>query len=32
MTEPKQIDWKQLQAIVDDHKGQTWGLIPLLQE
>ncbi len=32
MTEPKQIDWKQLQAIVDTHRGQTWGLIPLLQE
>jgi NADH:ubiquinone oxidoreductase subunit E len=32
MTEPKQIDWKQLQAIVDTHRGQTWALIPLLQE
>jgi NADH:ubiquinone oxidoreductase subunit E len=32
MTEPKQIDWKQLQAIVDTHRGLTWALIPLLQE
>ena len=32
MTEPKQIDWRQLEAIVDTHKGQTWALIPLLQE
>ncbi|MGD8227976.1 MAG: NADH-quinone oxidoreductase subunit NuoE [Desulfobacteraceae bacterium] len=32
MTGPKQIDWTQLQAIVDRHRGQTWALIPLLQE
>lgn len=32
MTAPKQIDWNQLQAMVDTHRGQTWALIPLLQE
>jgi NADH:ubiquinone oxidoreductase subunit E len=32
MAEPKQINWTQLQAIVDRHRGQTWALIPLLQE
>ncbi len=32
MAEPKQIDWTQLQAIVDRHRGQTWALIPLLQD
>ena len=32
MIEPKAIDWTQLQAIVDKHRGQTWALIPLLQD
>jgi NADH:ubiquinone oxidoreductase subunit E len=32
MTEPKEIDWTQLEAIVDRHRGQTWALIPLLQD
>jgi NADH:ubiquinone oxidoreductase subunit E len=32
MAEPKQINWTQLQTIVDRHRGQTWALIPLLQE
>ncbi len=32
MTEPKPIDWTRLEAIVDRHRGQTWALIPLLQD
>ena len=32
MTEPKKIDWRQVEAIVDTHRDQTWALIPLLQE
>jgi NADH:ubiquinone oxidoreductase subunit E len=32
MTGPGKIDWRQLQAIVDRHRGQTWALIPLLQD
>ncbi len=32
MTEPKPIDWTQLEGIVDRHRGQTWALIPLLQD
>ncbi len=30
--EKKEIDWGRLTAIIDDHKGEKWGLIPLLQE
>ena len=29
---PPEIDWDQLNAIIDKHKGEKWGLIPLLQE
>jgi NADH:ubiquinone oxidoreductase subunit E len=32
MTGPKKMDWGQLEAILYKHRGQTWGLIPLLQE
>lgn len=32
MTEPKQIDWGQLETIVGRHRGQSWALIPLLQD
>ncbi len=30
--DPKQIDWKKLDAIIETHKREKWGLIPLLQE
>ena len=30
--EPKPIDWQQVNAIIDKHRGEKWGLIPLLQE
>lgn len=29
---PKEIDWNQLSSIIEKHKGEQWGLIPLLQE
>ncbi|MBW1796900.1 MAG: NADH-quinone oxidoreductase subunit NuoE [Deltaproteobacteria bacterium] len=29
---PKEIDREQLKAIIDRHRNETWGLIPLLQE
>ena len=29
--EPPPIDWDKIDAIIDRHKGQKWGLIPLLQ-
>jgi len=29
---PQEIDWKKLSAIIRKHRGETWGLIPLLQE
>jgi len=29
---PKEIDREQLKAIIDKHRGETWALIPLLQE
>jgi NADH:ubiquinone oxidoreductase subunit E len=32
MTKPKEIDWAQLEDIIDKHKGETWALIPLLQD
>ncbi len=30
--EPQEIDWGQLEAIIDKHRGETWALIPLLQD
>jgi NADH:ubiquinone oxidoreductase subunit E len=30
--QPPPIDWNKLDAIIDKHKGEKWGLIPLLQE
>jgi NADH:ubiquinone oxidoreductase subunit E len=30
--EPPPIDWDKLDAIIESHKGEKWGLIPLLQE
>ncbi len=30
--DPKQIDWDKLDAIIETHKKEKWGLIPLLQE
>jgi len=27
-----EIDWDKLNTIINDHKGEKWGLIPLLQE
>jgi NADH:ubiquinone oxidoreductase subunit E len=27
-----EIDWDKLNAIINAHKGEKWGLIPLLQE
>ena len=32
MARPKEIDWAQLEAIIDKHRGETWALIPLLQD
>ena len=29
---PPEVDWQQLNTIIDEHKGEKWGLIPLLQE
>ncbi|MBW1706628.1 MAG: NADH-quinone oxidoreductase subunit NuoE [Deltaproteobacteria bacterium] len=29
---PKEIDHEQLKTIIDRHQGETWALIPLLQE
>ncbi len=29
---PPQIDWKEINAIIDKHRDEQWGLIPLLQE
>lgn len=30
--EPPPIDWNKIDVIIDKHKGEKWGLIPLLQE
>jgi NADH:ubiquinone oxidoreductase subunit E len=30
--DPLEIDWEKLNNIIDEHKGEKWGLIPLLQE
>jgi len=27
-----EIDWTEISAIIEKHKGEPWGLIPLLQE
>jgi NADH:ubiquinone oxidoreductase subunit E len=32
MTKPKEIDWGRLEAIIDKNRGETWALIPLLQD
>jgi len=32
MMKPKEIDWEQLEAIISKHRGETWALIPLLQD
>ncbi len=32
MPKPKEIDWEQLGAIIDKDRGETWALIPLLQD
>ena len=29
---PPEIDWKKLKAVIAQHKGEKWGLIPLLQD
>jgi len=31
MMKPKEIDWGQLEGIIDKYMGKTWALIPLLQ-
>lgn len=28
---PVELDWQKLNAIIEEHKGEKWGLIPLLQ-
>lgn len=30
--QPPQINWDELKLIIDQHRGEKWGLIPLLQE
>ena len=30
--EPPPIDWDKMDAIIDKHRNEKWGLIPLLQE
>ena len=29
---PPEVDWQKLNTIIDEHKSEKWGLIPLLQE
>ena len=29
---PPPIDWEQVNTIIDKHRNEQWGLIPLLQE
>ena len=29
---PPEIDWDKIHEIIEKHKGEKWGLIPLLQE
>ena len=30
--QPPEIDWDKLKLVIDRHRGEKWGLIPLLQE
>ena len=30
--EPPPIDWDEMDTIIEKHRGEKWGLIPLLQE
>jgi NADH:ubiquinone oxidoreductase subunit E len=30
--EPPPIDWDKVDGIIENHRGEKWGLIPLLQE
>jgi NADH:ubiquinone oxidoreductase subunit E len=30
--EPKEIDWERLETIINKYLGETWALIPLLQD
>ena len=30
--EPKEMEWERLDAVIDKHRGETWALIPLLQD
>ena len=32
LMKPPEIDWNKLDAIIEEHKGEKWGLIPLLQD
>lgn len=29
---PREIDWNELTAIIEEHRNKKWGLIPLLQK
>ncbi len=29
---PKEIDWARISSIIEKHRGEQWGLIPLLQD
>ena len=29
---PEELDWHKLNAIIEEHRGEKWGLIPLLQK
>ena len=30
--EPKKLDWRRLEELINRRKGETWALIPLLQD
>jgi len=32
MNEQKEIDWKRLERMIQDRRGEKWALIPLLQD
>ena len=32
MMQPKEIDWGLMETTINKHRGETWALIPLLQE
>lgn len=32
MTQPREIDWEKMKAIIGRHRSETWVLIPLLQD